>query len=728
MTGLDSLRRSARRVPKAAFWLMTPWRMPERLRFIRERSANEARAKELDSLIERERARQEAWRAGEQPSPVPPLDLRSGAGVAEAADLPLEEVFGPAPAPSGVADKWTAARFCFALLRSRKDLYLEFPRALSEPAADSRFLAWLQSDQGLRSSGLAPESIPHFLALFAGDPAARARQVFLFDDRIRRVLPHGLTPAGQNGLFRWFMQHALRDAGAGLRREEIVWLFLQAAENPRLELIRAYLFTPDWQRQFPAALTVFGWADFARWFVRQFGAGSQWVDSERPPDFFAPAQQVRIGYVANAAWQARHPGATSDASKAEALLQWLAAGQDADLPATAREWCRVLDVGAVAAALVKPGVNIVGHFCHPSGLRVSVESITAALARVGVESSLRDIRTDVKDDPFHARFDGPEMHGITLIHTQPEPYFPEVYIRADLAEHSPRTYRIGYWYWEFDSIPDSWIDVGTQVDEVWTATDFIARGLRERLSVPVHRLFPGVRLNPFEVRKLSDFGLNDDHYTFLFTFHMMSVMERKNPLGLVRAFKMAFRKEERVSLVLKTVFGDRQPEELQRLREAAAGANITIIDQVFSPDEVLSLMNACDAYVSLHRSEGLGLTMAEAMLLGKPVIATGFSGNVDFMNDGNSLLVPFELVKVGKSIPPYTADLEWAEPSLEDAAKYMRRVFDDQAWSREIGARAKASAQSQLSLDAAGLRMKARLEEIEGLRCQGRAMRRNSPS
>ncbi|MDM0081956.1 glycosyltransferase family 4 protein [Variovorax sp. J31P179] len=679
-------------------------------------------------MIETERLRLEALRSGVTVAPMPRLELGSDAIFAESAAAPLQEVLGDPVGAAEVTDKWTAARFCIALLRSRPDLYLRFPAAFSESGGESPFPAWLQSDEGLRASGLDAQSLPHVLGLFSDDFAARARQAFLANQVVRQVLPHGLTPAGQYGLFRWFMRHALTEVDAQLRREEIVWLFLQAAENPRLELIRAYLFTPDWQRQFPAALTVFGWADFARWFVRHFGASSQWVDAGRPPDFYAPAQQVHIGYVANTAWQARHPGATSDGSKAEALLEWLAADPEADLPATAREWCCALDVGAVAAALVKPGVNIIGHFCHPSGVRVSVESITAALARVGVESSLRDIRTDVKDDPFHARFDGPEWHGITLIHTQPEPYFPEAYIRADLAERSPRTYRIGYWYWEFDSIPDSWIEVGKQVDEVWTATDFIARGLRERLSVPVHRLFPGVRLNPFEVRKLSDFGLKDDHYTFLFTFHMMSVMERKNPLGLIRAFKMAFRKEERVSLVLKTVFGDRQPAELKRLREAAAGANITVIDQVFSPDEVLSLMNACDAYVSLHRSEGLGLTMAEAMLLGKPVIATGFSGNVDFMDDGNSLLVPFELVKVGKSIPPYTADLEWAEPSLDDAATYMRRVFDDREWSREIGARARASAQSQLSLDAAGLRMKARLEEIEGLRSQGRAMRRNSPS
>jgi glycosyltransferase involved in cell wall biosynthesis len=715
MTGLDSLRRNARKVPKAAFWLITPWRMPERLRFLRERAANGAREKKLDALIERERARQEALSLGLDAASVPLLDLHSNAELSEAAGLSLEQITSSLMAPPAVVDRWTAARFCITLLRDSKELYAKFPYALSEPSHRSSFLAWLQSDQGLHDSGLTSQSVAHVAGLFSQDFAARARQAFMASPRIRQVLPHGLTPAGQRSLFGWFMQHVWDEAETLLRWEEIVWLFLQAAENPRLELIRSYLFTPEWQRQFPDALTVFGWPGFARWFVRHYGANPQWVDIDVAPDHYEPALQLRIAYGAQAAWQEGFPNAMFDAVKARALLEWLASGE-AGLSDPALQWCRELDAQATAAEILKPGVNVIGHFCYPSGLRVSVESIVEALSQTGVDTSLRDLRTDARDDPAHVHFNGPEVHDITVIHTQPEPFFPEAYARADLAERSPRTYRIAYWYWEFDSIPDSWVESAKQVDEVWTATEFIARGLRERLSVPVRTLFPGVRLTPFEVRKRSDFGLDEDRYTFLFTFHMMSVMERKNPLGLIRAFRAAFGEDDKVSLVLKTSFGDRHPIEFQKLRDAAAGANITVIDQVFTPDEVLSLMDACDAYVSLHRSEGLGLTMAEAMLMGKPVIATNFSGNVDFMDDGNSLLVPYELVKLGKPIPPYDADLEWAEPSIEHAARLMRRVHEHQAWAREIGARAKASAEANLSLQAAGRRIKARLEEIEALR------------
>lgn len=722
MTGLDSFRRSFRRIPKAAFWLVTPWRMPDRLRFLRQRAAGEQREQELRALLDREHSLLERLRLGEGTAALPRLDLFDDIDLSEAAGLPPPELKLLLTIRHEVSDKRSAAGFCIGLLRSRPALRARFPRALSQTRQLNAFLEWLQSAEGQQATGLAPAALAWVVGLFAEDFAARARQTFLADRRIRQVLPHGLTPAGQRGLFHWFMGHARHEAQLSL--EEILWLFMQAAEDPGLELVRAYLFTPDWQRRFPDALTVFGWQGFAGWFMRQYGAEPHWLDPARPPDHYRPAQQLRIAYGARPAWRASHPDAMSDSAKAFAWLEWLARSDEAELPIDARRWCERLDAGSVAAEIAKPGLNIVGHFCHPSGVRVSVESIAQALTEQDVGISLRDVYTDVKDDPCHAEFDGQELYDITLIHTQPEPFFREAFARADVAERSPRTYRIAYWYWEFDSIPDAWIETAKQVDEVWTATEFIARGLRERLPVPVRTLFPGVKLRPFEVRPPADFGLPEDRYSFLFTFHMMSVMERKNPLGLIRAFKMAFRDDERVSLVLKTVFGERQPAELQKLRDAAAGADITIIDRVFSPDEVLSLLNACDAYVSLHRSEGLGLTMAEAMLLGKPVVATAFSGNMDFMNEDNSLLVPFELVKLDKAIPPYDAELEWAEPSIEDAARHMRRLYEDRAFGRELGARAQASARARLSLAAAGRGIKARLAEIEALQA---SEARNAP-
>jgi glycosyltransferase involved in cell wall biosynthesis len=283
----------------------------------------------------------------------------------------------------------------------------------------------------------------------------------------------------------------------------------------------------------------------------------------------------------------------------------------------------------------------------------------------------------------------------------------------------PRTYRIAYWYWELDTVPISWVDRALSVDEIWAATDFVADALRQISPVPVRTLFPGVRIGSFTPRPRQSSGMcgrEEGRFAFLFSFHMGSVMERKNPLGTIQAFRAAFSITEPVDLILKTTSFGQCDAQIAELRRAADDANITLIDRVMTADENLSLMNACDAYISLHRSEGLGLTMAEAMLLGKPVIATNYSGNLSFMNKENSLLVDYDLIAVGSDSPPYDQNAKWAQPSAEHAAKLMRKLYDDQDYARELGSKAQADAQVRLSIAAAGQRVVDRLAEIKAER------------
>lgn len=636
------------------------------------------------------------------------FDLASDGDCLKAAGLSRERVIWcPQPAHA-VSDIWSAARWCLDLLRTNWIIRARFPSALSGGASGD-FALWLSGEDGTRL-GLSDAAKLSIQDLFSQDISARARQAFLFHAEVRAVLPHGLLPAGQRDLFHWFMQHGRIDAN--LRLEEIWWLFLRASESPAFELVRAFQFTPAWQTLYPDGLTVFGRRAFAAWFSANYRVSEPWVDPSSWPVDIEPAQQLRSAYLAREQWQQLHPRAFDEVDHAIALMAWLrspSSGQAQEV----RDWCSALDQFAVANEMITPGVNVIGHFSYPSGLRVSVEALVEGLHTVGVRTAVRDLRTDKKDDPFHERFRGFEDFDITIIHTQPDPFFGEAYERSDVSERLPKTYRIAYWYWEFDSVPESWIEKAEGVDEVWTATEFVAKGLRERLSVPVRTVFPGVRLGTYQRRAREYFGLREGTFTFLFTFHMMSVMERKNPLGLIRAFRAAFAPSDDVSLVLKTSFGDRHPVQLQELRDAAADHNnIIVIDEVYSSDEVLSLMDACDAYVSLHRSEGLGLTMAEAMLMGKPVIATNYSGNTDFMTDADSLLVPYELVKLGRPIPPYDENLEWAEPSTEHASRLMRRLYEDPEWAREMGSRAKARAEVDLSLEESGRRAAARLAEV----------------
>ncbi len=167
-------------------------------------------------------------------------------------------------------------------------------------------------------------------------------------------------------------------------------------------------------------------------------------------------------------------------------------------------------------------------------------------------------------------------------------------------------------------------------------------------------------------------------------------MERKNPLGLIAAFKKAFGSRTDVQLLIKSSHSDQATEQLRMLQEASAGTNVRILDGVLSRDDKHELMMAADCYVSLHRSEGFGLTMAEAMQCGKPVIATGYSGNVDFMTPETSFLVPYTLVALDRNFGPYKMGCHWAQPDLDYAADVMRDLADHHDSATEIGQRARA--------------------------------------
>ena len=396
------------------------------------------------------------------------------------------------------------------------------------------------------------------------------------------------------------------------------------------------------------------------------------------------------------------------------LLGWLAQPA-AGLAADARGWLATQPTEPLTEALAVPGVNVIGHFCYPSGLRTSALSVVQGLRSVAVGTSLRDVPVDSQHDlPNHDAYGGFEEFDTTLLHIQPEPFFGQAFERSGLHARRRRTHRVGYWYWEFASVPASWADAVAEADELWAATRFVGDALRSRFDIPVFDLMPGVELPQFSKRSPDQFGIPPGQFTFLFAFHMMSIMERKNPLGLIRAFRLAFSAAEPVTLVLKTSFGEKHPELIGQLHAAAneVGGRVMIIDRVFTTDETISLMDACNAYISLHRSEGFGLTMAEAMLLAKPVIATGYSGNLDFMNDKNSLLAGYCLVEIDKDIPPYTRGSSWAEPSEVHAAQLMRRIWENQAFATALGTRAKADITANLSMVAAGRRMADRLAVI----------------
>jgi len=208
------------------------------------------------------------------------------------------------------------------------------------------------------------------------------------------------------------------------------------------------------------------------------------------------------------------------------------------------------------------------------------------------------------------------------------------------------------------------------------------------------------------------FGLPSDRFLFLTLFDMVSIFDRKNPLGTVEAFIRAFGNDLSVQLIVKINNAEKRPDSLRLLKESIAGYPITIVDRTFQREETYGLINSCDCVVSLHRSEGFGLTLAEAMFLGKPVIATAYSGNMDFTRIGASFLVGYRLKAVGKNNEPYDEQCLWADPSIEQAAEQMRTVARDAQTRRNVAAAGQELVRGMLSPRTVGRQMEDRLRAI----------------
>lgn len=251
-------------------------------------------------------------------------------------------------------------------------------------------------------------------------------------------------------------------------------------------------------------------------------------------------------------------------------------------------------------------------------------------------------------------------------------------------------YRIGVWSWELSEFPADMAQAEKWVDEVWTTSRFSAEAIRSAISKPVYV----IPLNLADAK-----GGDSESQTatqasgrqfrevwpngyFAFAFDLHSDIKRKNPIGLMQAHRLAFADEASAPpLVVKVLNASTTPQAAQQLRYYARKFGAILIEETWPRSSVDDFIGQCTAYVSLHRAEGFGFSLAEAMELGRPVIATGFSGNLDFMSEENSCLIPFRLTSVG-SDSIYPSGGAWAEPDLGAAADALKSVAaGGEVWS-----------------------------------------------
>lgn len=364
------------------------------------------------------------------------------------------------------------------------------------------------------------------------------------------------------------------------------------------------------------------------------------------------------------------------------------------------------------------GVRVTGYLANTLGLGAAARGYVDALRAAGVPVStasvpLHHLELKVQVTEDYAR------HGFEDLVHQGGHGFEIVAVNADelpdLVERLGAGYfegpRIGIWGWETNAIPARWQRAFALIDEIWVYSSFMANNIGAVAPVPVLALPPPVPV-PARAPVPERLGV-PDAFLFLFVFDYLSTIQRKNPVGLIEAFRRAFAAGEGPRLLIKTINAPLRPLADEEVLWAAHGRpDIDVIDRSLSAGELMGLMSACDCYVSLHRSEGFGLTMAEAMALGKPVIATGYSGNVDFMNAENSLLVDYQLTRVGAENDIYPPEGEWAEPDLEQAARLMRMIYEERELGARLGARAREDVARMLSPEATGAAMKRRLQEL----------------
>ena len=370
------------------------------------------------------------------------------------------------------------------------------------------------------------------------------------------------------------------------------------------------------------------------------------------------------------------------------------------------------DEGAHTGPLRPRGVDVVGYLRAELGVgeagRLLVDALEAAEVEVGTV-----ICAETKSRQQHPFADrAPADHEVVVVAANADQFGHVRHLQG--SRFFDGRYVIGQWFWEVEKFPAAHHAAFSMLHEIWVPTEHIRSALLgANPRVPVE-LMPLPLVAPTVDPRMSKetFGL-EDRFTFLYTFDFLSVLRRKNPIGVIRAFTEAFAAEEGPALVLKTINGRHRLKDLEELRWAVRGRrDIVLIDEYFDHETQAALTAVCDCFVSLHRAEGLGLTMAEAMAFGKPVVATAYSGNMDFMTPETAYLVPWRPVPIGKDSGPYPAGARWAEPDLDAAAAAMRTVVDEPHAAALVGERARADLAHRFSPTVTGRRMHDRLREI----------------
>lgn len=345
------------------------------------------------------------------------------------------------------------------------------------------------------------------------------------------------------------------------------------------------------------------------------------------------------------------------------------------------------------AQQIQPGpVCVAGFTAEAVGVGKAARLNRDALAQAGYKTETVDIggMLNAASVPPNMKAGG----GVLLLSVNP-PEIPKAFAwlgEAALASH----YRIGCWVWELPRMPASWARYVPYFHEIWVPSQFVAGAVRARLPEAQHNK---VRVVPHPVGPIAAqpdraaFGLPKDACVVLSLFDLRSSVARKNPFAAIKTFRRAAAGTKAL-LLLKAGSPDAAPYLYKKLQEAVAGAdNIRLVTEPLDDARAQSLIASSDIVLSLHRAEGFGLVLAEAMRQAKAVVATGWSGNMDFMNKHCAALVNYTLVEAKDTQGIYYGQ-KWAAPDMEHAASLLRVLIENPEKRRMLGQSAREHANS----------------------------------
>lgn len=368
-------------------------------------------------------------------------------------------------------------------------------------------------------------------------------------------------------------------------------------------------------------------------------------------------------------------------------------------------------------------VTLIGFPFGTTGRSEHVRAVWRALDAAGVRSALYSCGGRSDDAQLEAELRPrivDRLPGGVRIYSLNGDEVPEVLATLEVLQ--PGDFRSGYNVvfpaWELPRYPDVWARELDRFDEVWTASPFADQSIRPAVTVPVHHLPNACEPHIREPMNRSRFGVPDDRFAVLFFFDLWSYASRKNPWAAIEAFRrlVTARPSASVQLVVKLNHTAHDPRIRERIaREVAElGDRVTVLDATLTDNEVKNLVRCCDCFLSLHRSEGFGRGPAEAMFFGKPAVATGWSGNMEYMTPDVSFPVAYRLVPVGAGEYPHGENQVWADADVGHAAEILIWLVDDPSSARAVGERARAHMRANYSDATLGRRYRARLEAIVG--------------